>query len=198
MLLRAGCQHAFVTNCARRRHHMPPLPLVLSMQAVLPWLSPRGRAVINTVASFGVRVPPAERLAMILGLENRFRLGRLLRREGLPAFGQLADWASVLHLLLESESAGKALVQLARQAGMEPATCYRRYHRTLGVTWTQVRDNGFAWALLKFAESCRRPIRPGPELRRTARSVGPAIIGVRATRPGRGSPAPAAASGLRP
>ena len=189
---------------------MPPLPLVLSMHAVLPWLSTRGRAVINTIASFGVRAPPAERLATILGLENRFQLARLLRREGLPAVGELADWASLLHLLLEYESSGKALVPLARHAGIEPATCYRRYQRMLGVTWTEARKNGFGWALTKFAECARRPQRPRVEVPRRAApvppsrstavpsTVGPAIVGVRTMRPGMRLPAPPTANGIHP
>lgn len=177
------------------------------MQAVLPWLSPRGRAVINTVGSFGVHVPSGERLATMLGLENRFQLARLLRREGLPAVGLLADWTSVLYLLLEAESAGTALVPLARRAGIEPATCYRRYHRMLGVTWLQARRNGFAWALTKFAESCRRPMQPrapverdaGPRQRATGSQRGaPAIVGVRTVRPGMRSPVPATVNGIHP
>ena len=75
----------------------------------------------------------ADEMATRIGVTNRFRLGRLLRREGLPPFGELADWTCLLQLLSEAEVKRAPLLRLARLAGLEPATCYRRCKRLLGV-----------------------------------------------------------------
>jgi YVTN family beta-propeller protein len=94
-----------------------------------------------------------------LGLRNRFRLARLLRREGLPPFGRLANWVCILQLLWEAEAANTPLLQLARRAQIDPTMCYRCCKRTLGVPWSSARDRGFAWALLEFLGDCRHPAR---------------------------------------
>jgi len=136
---------------------MPPVPLALTLEAVLPRLSPRGRAVINLLVITRGVFGGAEEMATRIGVTSRFRLGRLLRREGLPPFGELADWTCVLQLLSEAELQRAPLLRLARLTGLEPATCYRRCKRLLGVPWRVARARGFAWALVRFLRRCRRP-----------------------------------------
>jgi len=165
---------------------MPPLPVALTLETALPWLSPRARAVINTLVITRGVFGSAEEMATRLGLNSRFQLFRLLRREGLPSFGELADWTCMLQLLWEAEGARAPLLRLARLSGMEPATCYRRCKRLLGVPWSVARTRGFAWALSTFLRRCRRPPRGrvgGPRAS-TALSPprwgrgGPAIVGL--------------------
>jgi YVTN family beta-propeller protein len=136
---------------------MPPLPLDLTMQAMLPWLSSRSRAVISALVAANGANERADHMATRLGLRGRFRLARLLRRDGLPPFGELADWINVLLLMWNAESSGQSLLQLARRAETEPATSYRRCKRILGVPWSVARANGFRWAMLRFLSRCRRP-----------------------------------------
>jgi len=136
---------------------VPPLPIALTIQATLPWLSPQGRAVINALVAAAGQIESANVMAARLRLGTRFRLARMLRQDGLPAFGALADWICLLQLLWEAEAANESLLRFARRIGIEPATCYRRCTRTLGVRWSVARENGFAWALVKFLDHCRRP-----------------------------------------
>ena len=96
---------------------MPPLPLALTLEAVLPRLSPRGRAVINLLVITRGVFGGADEMATRIGVTSRFRLGRLLRREGLPPFGELADWTCLLQLLSEAERprAGSAIAGFSRR-----------------------------------------------------------------------------------
>jgi len=144
---------------------VPPLPIALAIQATLPWLSPQGRAVINALVAATGQIESANVMAARLRLGTRFRLARMLHQDGLPPFGALADWICLLQLLWEAEAANESLLRFARRIGIEPATCYRRCTRTLGVRWSVARENGFAWALVKFLDHCRRPRPSHAELR---------------------------------
>lgn len=135
---------------------MPALSLDLILDALLPWLSTSGRAALRATVAADGRID-ARTLSRTLGLANRFHLARLLRRDGLPAFGLLTDWISILSLTLESEATGTSLLRLALAHRIEPATCYRRFRRTLGVSWREARVRGFGWMLLKFRDRCARP-----------------------------------------
>lgn len=138
---------------------MPALSLDLVLDALLPWLSSEGRAALRaTVAAAGDL--DADALSHKLGLTNRFHLRRLLRREGLPTFGLLSDWVSILAITLEAEATGRSLFHLAQARQLEPATCYRRFRRTLGLSWREARERGFGWLLLKFRDRCSRPAVP--------------------------------------
>ena len=137
---------------------MPPLPISLTIQAAVPWLSATGKSVISLLVAANGQIRNAETLAARLRIRSRFRLARLLRREGLPPVGQLSDWICVLQIVWEAEASQRSLYRFARHAGMEPATCYRRCVRVLGVGWREIRSRGFAWALVRFLDQCRRPI----------------------------------------
>src|SRR5687767_15097215 len=102
---------------------MPPLALALLFNHALPWLTVDGRAVINTLICDNGRVGSAQTLCKRMGLRSRFQLNRLLRREGLPPYEELAGWVCVFYWLLKAE--GGALRSLANQAHMDSASCYR-------------------------------------------------------------------------
>jgi len=161
---------------------MPALSLDLILDALLPWLTAEGRAALRATVAAGGRIN-ADDLARNLGLANRFHLSRLLRREGLPAFGQLTDWIALLAMTLESEGTGHSLSHLAQIHRLEVATCYRRFRRTLGVPWREARTRGIGWMLLKFRDRCARPpVRPALRAHRGSQSAyerrAPALIGL--------------------
>lgn len=150
---------------------MPALSLDLILDALLPWLSPGGRAALHATVAVSGNLG-ADALAKKLGLANRFHLTRLLRREGLPPFGPLSDWISILALTLESEATGRSLLHLAQSRRLEVATCYRRFRRTLGLSWRESRARGIGWMLLKFRDRCARPAAlPAVGPRRDAQSA---------------------------
>ena len=76
---------------------MPPLPLTTLLQAALPELSTRTRAVLSTLGCYNGDVPAAGEVATLVGMRSRFQLARTLRQEGLPPFEELAGWARVLY-----------------------------------------------------------------------------------------------------
>ena len=170
---------------------MPPLPIGLTIQAGIPWLSAQGRAVISALVAANGQIESATAMAARIRAGNRYRLARLLRREGLPPFGQLADWIFVLQSVWEAEATGVPLLRVARRLGIEPATCYRRCRRTLGLPWRSARTKGYAWALVRFLHHCRKPgavLRRGrdlpvtPEHSATAAGAAPPVPGRGLTR----------------
>jgi len=123
---------------------------------VLPGLSREGQAVLSALVAATGAPPAADAVARQVGLANRYRLARRLDRDGLPPFGELADWISILQLLWQSEATGDPLLPIALERGLEPATCYRRCRRTLGVPWRAARRRGFAWGMGRFLARCAR------------------------------------------
>lgn len=141
-----------------------------------PDLSLRCRAVIEAVLLSGGSIGTAGEVAPHLGLHNRFELGRLLRREGLPPLHYLAGWASVLTWLERAESTGCSLCQLAFGARKDPATCYRTVKRITGLPWLEIRRLGSAWVLRRFMAQCRPWQRSPPQRSQawlTGRGVAP-------------------------
>lgn len=133
---------------------MPPLPLALTFRALLPGLSTATDAVLGAlVASNGATITAAE-MARRVGFKTRFQLNRRLQHDGLPAFGELSDWVSILGVLWLAEAGGESLLSVAKRVGLEPATCYRRCQRMLGLTWRDARRRGFAWGLERFLHRC--------------------------------------------
>ena len=133
---------------------MPPLPLTSLMQNALPWLSPDGRAVLNTLICNNGRVDSAQALCQNVGLRSRFQLNRLLRREGLPPYEELSGWVCVFYWMLRAdEGIGRgALLALARQTEMEIATSYRLVRRVTGHSWKDLRRAGTAEVVRLFEE----------------------------------------------
>ena len=73
-----------------------------------------------------------------MGLRSRFQLNRLLRREGLPPYEELAGWVCVFYWMLKADADGhdgQALRTLANQSHMDAASCYRLVRRVTGRCW---------------------------------------------------------------
>jgi len=134
---------------------MPPLQLTNLLQTALPNLSESGRAVLSALGCMNGRPPCSTELATWLGFHDRYRLARTLRREGLPPLEVLGGWARTLYWMIETESTGASLRELADREQLDPAVAYRLVRRVTGRRWTEIRREGLAVALLRFRESCR-------------------------------------------
>jgi DNA-binding beta-propeller fold protein YncE len=133
---------------------MPPLALALLLHPALPRLSALGRAVINTLICDNGRVGSADALAERLGLRSRFQLNRLLHREGLPPYEELAGWVCVFHWMQRADACGETLRSLAREARMDPASCYRLVRRVTGLRWSALRRAGTERIKSSFLKRC--------------------------------------------
>lgn len=145
---------------------MPPLALVALFQRSLPWLSPQGRAVINSLVCDNGRAGSTNLLCERLGLRTRFQLNRLLHREGLPPYEELTGWVCVLHWMLRADAGavqgGGALRPIAREARMALASCYRLVRRVTGHHWTRLRKVGTSEVMHWFVERTCIPHAPRP------------------------------------
>ena len=136
---------------------MPPLALAVLVQRSLPGLTPNGRAVINTLVCDNGRVGSAQALCQRLGLRNRFQLNRLLQREGLPPYEELAGWVCVFYWMLRADAGdgSESLRSLADHAHMEAASCYRLVRRVTGRSWRELRRVGTQEVMRSFAKAAR-------------------------------------------
>ena len=127
-------------------HHVWP-----HIQHALPWLSVESLLVMRHLLTSD-RPGTSEAVARQLGLLNRFRLARILKRDGLPPFHRLSGWAKVLHWLDEGERSTVSLCTAALTEGSEPSARYRLVKLVTGVHWTEARTTGAHWALAKFIQ----------------------------------------------
>src|SRR5256885_8979116 len=134
---------------------MPPLQLTSLLQDSLPHLSSKGRAVLSALGCVNGRVPGSAELAAWLGFHDRYQFARAMRREGLPPLETLGGWARTLYWLLESETSGATLRELAERDHLDPAVAYRLVRRVTGRRWSEIRREGLALILLHFRDQCR-------------------------------------------
>ena len=134
---------------------MPPLPLTALLETTLPRLSRNGRAIVDALGCFNGKPQSPSHVASLIGLRTRFQLARALRREGLPPLEELAAWTRVLYWLQEAHRSDASLLQLAQQAGIDPAVAYRLVHRTTGLRWLEARRVGLAAVVRRFRARCR-------------------------------------------
>lgn len=112
---------------------------------------------MSTLGCLNGNVSSARDVATWAGLRDRYQLARVLRRDGLPPLEELAGWTRVLYWMLEAESSGASLRQLAQREQSDPAVAYRLVQRVTGVTWSQAQRAGLSVTLLHLRE--RRAIR---------------------------------------
>src|SRR5881296_1571696 len=134
---------------------MPPLQLTNLLHRTLPHLSPNGRAILSALACMNGRPPSLAELAAWLGFHDRYQLARALRREGLPPMETLGGWTRTLYWIIQSQSGGVTLRELARREHLDPAVAYRLVRRVTGRRWSELCDEGLAAALLSFRDHCR-------------------------------------------
>ena len=121
-----------------------------AIQAARPGLSPLARAVVEAILLSQGRIGTSEAVARRMGMGSRFRLARLLRREGLPPLHRIGRWATVLSWVLEAETTGASLCRMAVHSDRHPAACYRLVADITGLTWEAVRVRGYDWAEREF------------------------------------------------
>lgn len=133
---------------------MPPLRLTSLLQTALPHLSDSGRALLSALGCLNGHPPCTKELAQWLGFHDRYQLARALRREGLPPLEVIGGWTRTLYWMLEAETSGLSLRELAEREHIDPAVAYRLVRRITGNRWSEVRRGGLAVALLRFRDRC--------------------------------------------
>jgi len=109
-----------------------------------PSLTTLPRAIVDAVALAEGPIGTATAVARRLGLD-RFRLARLLRREGVPPLHRLSGWAIVLSWVLAAEQDGVSLCWIAFHTHRHPSACYRLVKEVTGLSWSEVRLRGSGW-----------------------------------------------------
>jgi hypothetical protein len=127
----------------------------LLLEAALPELSSDTRNLLMLLVRT-VRVNPGcAQLAKLLGVSNRYALGRLLRRRGLPPYRELLGWLQVLTWVVEWEERRTSLSVQAFDAERYPGSLYRTVRRVTGAEWSQVQARGSLWVLVQLVNHCR-------------------------------------------
>src|SRR5882762_3528529 len=165
---------------------MPPLRLTSLLHAALPELSSASRAVLSTLGCLNGNAPSARDMAAWVGLRDRYQLARALRRDGLPPLEHLAGWTRVMYWLLEAESSGASLRQLAQRAGLTVALLRLREHRGMRIfgartTTVEVRHH-LAEAVGDDVVSSTAPVAPPRPLPPAAPWRGPQALPSHRTR----------------
>ena len=142
---------------SQRTDPAPVVSLPLSaIRAARPQMTLRARAVVEAVLLTGGSIGSAQDVARVLGLGNRFKLARLLRREGLPPLHRLAEWATVLSWVVAAEQTGVSLCWLAFRSRRHPSACYRLVKEVTGLRWEQVRERGSRWVQAELLKLLRK------------------------------------------
>ena len=134
---------------------MPPLQLTNLLHTTLPHLSVDGRALLSALGCVNGRPTSISDLAQWLGFHDRYQLARALRREGLPPMETLGGWTRTLYWIIESQTSGVTLRELARREHLDPAVAYRLVRRITGRRWSDISHAGLPEALLSFRDHCR-------------------------------------------
>src|SRR5881628_1408548 len=147
---------------------MPPLQLTNLLHTTLPHLSVDGRALLSALGCVNGRPTSISDLAQWLGFHDRYQLARALRREGLPPMETLGGWTRTLYWIIESQTSGLTLRELAQREHLDPAVAYRLVRRITGHRWSEIRQAGLTGALLSFRGQCRSRAGATDPLRRSA------------------------------
>lgn len=139
-----------------------PLP---ALRAARPGMTLFSRAIVEAICLAEGRIGSAHAVAHHLGLPNRFKLARLLKREGLPPLHRLAEWATVLSWVVAAERDGVSLCWLAFRSRRHPSACYRLIKEVTGLRWEEVRGRGSRWVQRQLLQECGRPRYATPALR---------------------------------
>lgn len=145
----------------------------------------RARAIIEALVLCKGSIGSAESVARVIGLQNRFRLARLLDHEGLPPLHRLSEWVTVLNWITCAERDHVSLCWMAFRSRRHPSACYRLVKKVTGRCWEEVLCNGSSWVLRRFLQDLRswarrlqrrtRFAHAAPPRYPTARRVGPSL-----------------------
>lgn len=113
-------------------------------------MAPLPRAVVDAILLTEGPIGSATTVARHLGLNNRFQLARMLKREGLPPLHRLGEWATVLSWTIAAERDGLSLCRIAFRSRRYPSACYRLVKEVTGFGWQEVKDRGSEWVERQF------------------------------------------------
>jgi len=126
-----------------------------AIRATRPAMTLYPRAVIEAVLLSEGPIGTAQAVARELGLPNRFKLARLLKREGVPPLHRLAGWATVLSWVIHAERKGVSLCWIAFRSRRHHSACYRLVREVTGLPWERVRAKGSVWVQRQFLKELR-------------------------------------------
>ncbi len=126
--------------------------LLSEIRRIRPDLDLNSRIVLEAVLLSEGPVGSADRVSRFLGLHSRFKLGRVLKRDGLPSLRHLSAWALVLSWVERAERDGASLCNLAFRSHRHASACYRLVRETTGLRWAEVRSLGSAWVRQRILE----------------------------------------------
>lgn len=121
-----------------------------AIRATRPTMPLYPRVVVEAILLCEGPIGTAQAVARELGLPNRFKLARLMKREGLPPLHRLAAWATVLSWVQRAERQGVSLCWIAFRSHRHPSACYRLVREVTGLRWEAVRSKGSVWAHRQF------------------------------------------------
>lgn len=113
------------------------------------------RAIVEAVLLSEGSIGSTRWVARLLGLNSRFQLARMLKREGLPPLHRLAAWTAILSWVRAAEHDGTGLFQLACRSHRHPSACYRLVKEVTGLRWSEVRARGARWVERRLMEELR-------------------------------------------
>ncbi len=113
------------------------------------------RAILEAILLAEGPIGSADAVARHLGLANRFKVARLLKREGLPPLHRLGEWATVLSWTIAAERHGLSLCRIAFRSRRYPSACYRLVKEVTGIGWEEVKARGSAWVERQFIRELR-------------------------------------------
>jgi hypothetical protein len=129
-----------------------PRTLYSAIQATRPAMPFVPRAIVEAILLTEGPIGSAGVVAGTLGLGSRFRLARLLKREGLPSLHRLAGWVTVEAWVSAAEREGTSLFRLAYRSHRHPSACYRLVKEVTGLSWMEVRKRGSGWVRRQLIE----------------------------------------------
>lgn len=129
--------------------------LLSAVRTARPTMTLMPRAIVEAIFLSEGSIGKAEEVARQLGLPNRFKLARMLKRAGLPPLHRLAEWALVESWVLAAERRGVSLCHIAFRCRRHPSACYRLVREVTGLSWEQVRRRGSGWVQRRLLAELR-------------------------------------------
>ena len=124
----------------------------------LPCADFLARTAIEAILLQEGSIGTAQRVAGQLGLGNRFRFERLLRRAGFPSLRRFAARAEIALWVSAAGQTGASLFSMAVRAHRHPSAsaCYRLFKDVTGWTWGRMRKRGSRWVEARIVRAVRR------------------------------------------
>ena len=130
-----------------------------AIRTARPLMTLLPRAIVEAIFLSEGSIGSAQAVSRALGMRNRFELGRMLRREGVPPLHRLAEWATVYSWIVAAERDGVSLCWIAFRSHRHPSACYRLVKEVTGQRWQEVRARGSRWVQRQLVKEFERGAR---------------------------------------